>query len=59
MAELNPHNILTPDLLLAIEIEITEYMLYFTMKLLCGHQHCKEKCVLIGGLFLSKPMASF
>ncbi|KAF8473596.1 hypothetical protein BDZ91DRAFT_715029 [Kalaharituber pfeilii] len=29
MAELNPHNILTLDLLLAIGIEITEYMLLF------------------------------
>ncbi|KAF8472663.1 hypothetical protein BDZ91DRAFT_715549 [Kalaharituber pfeilii] len=28
-AELNPHDILTPDLLLAIGIEITEYMLLF------------------------------
>ncbi|KAF8465375.1 hypothetical protein BDZ91DRAFT_728188, partial [Kalaharituber pfeilii] len=32
MAELNPHNILTLDLLLAIGIEITQYMLLFHNK---------------------------
>ncbi|KAF8460341.1 hypothetical protein BDZ91DRAFT_739599 [Kalaharituber pfeilii] len=42
MAELNSHDFLTPDLLLAIGIAITEYMLLFTIKLLCRHQHCKE-----------------
>ncbi|KAF8462891.1 hypothetical protein BDZ91DRAFT_732630 [Kalaharituber pfeilii] len=32
MAELNPYDILTLDLLLAIGIEITEYMLLFYNK---------------------------
>ncbi|KAF8458752.1 hypothetical protein BDZ91DRAFT_742998 [Kalaharituber pfeilii] len=32
MAELNSHDFLTPDLLLAIGIEITEYMLFFYNK---------------------------
>ncbi|KAF8462035.1 hypothetical protein BDZ91DRAFT_735757 [Kalaharituber pfeilii] len=59
MAKLNPHDILTPDLLLAIGIKITEYMLSFYNQTPMRISASARKCISTGGLFFSKPAVSF
>ncbi|KAF8470134.1 hypothetical protein BDZ91DRAFT_720033, partial [Kalaharituber pfeilii] len=59
MAELNPYNILTLDLLLAIGNRNNRVHAVILQQNSYADISIARKCVLIGGLFFSKPTASF